>query len=98
MYGWHDLHVKIQIASRPPPGPEKEPIGSMDVKKFGSICHQKRVRIYRNICGIGHNIDKMVSDTSLKSVKEATCSDNTIFAKFFEVQLRWHGGDKRGRE
>ena len=59
--------IEIQIASRPPPGPEKEPIGSMDVKKCGSICHQERVRyinMYQQICGIGHNIVKKVSDTS----------------------------------
>ena len=42
---------------------------------------------------------KIMSDISLKSPKEATCSKNThTNAAIFEVQLGRYGGDKRGKE
>ena len=40
----------------------------------------------------------IMSDTSLKSPKESTCSNNTHICKFFEAQLVRHGGDKKGKE
>ena len=41
---------------------------------------------------------KLMSDTSLKSPTEATCSKNYTIATFFEVQLGRHGRDKGGKE
>ena len=41
---------------------------------------------------------KIMSDISVKSPKEATCSNNTHICDVFEVQLGRHGGDKRGKE
>ena len=58
-------NFEIQIATRLPPGPEEGSIGSIDFKKFGQICRQKRVRYittYYELWGIVYNIDKKVSD------------------------------------
>ena len=44
------------------------------------------------------DVIKIMSDTRLKSPKEAPVAIIHIFATLFEVQLGRHRGDKRGKE
>ena len=80
---------------------------------FGSICRPNWVRyikIYQTWRGIGHNIHKIVSDTLryqqnddgytvevAQSVRPLVAI-LLIFARFFEVQLGWHRGNKGGKK
>ena len=76
------------------------PAGAHSCTKNGNYCqnHTRYMKISPQWGRMHQDVIKIVSDTSLKLSKEATCSNNTHICEVFEAQPRWHGGDKSGKE